>query len=51
MRIFSKATVEGFSQIQKINVEINIFASILCLMQQWWPNWHPLLLAAAHNIQ
>jgi hypothetical protein len=58
MHIFSEAAVEGFSYIQKITVEINIFVSTLCLIkfelirwQQWWPKRHPLLLAVAHNIQ
>ncbi len=56
--IFSKATVEGFSSIQYINVESNIFVLTLCLIefglvrrQQWWPKRHPLLPAAAHNTQ
>jgi hypothetical protein len=54
----SKAAAKGFCLIRKINVEINIFLSTLCVIeielirqQQWWPKRHPLPLAAAHDIR
>ncbi len=55
---FFEASVDGFIQIQYINVEINIFVltsmfnwCLLVRCQRWLPRRHPLSLADAQNIE